>query len=165
MSRPSTTAATSTGEWPEVLPAVQVRMARPTGRLEAVTAFYRDLLGLPELHRSRGDGWTVVMLGLPGDRYHLELVAHDDGIDGTAPTGENLLVLYFDSARQRDTVATRLRDGGAPEVHLDNPWWARHGAVAFSDPDRWRVVLMPHPVPLLPATEPPAGAGAPPAAS
>ncbi|ETZ44028.1 hypothetical protein MAV3388_00525 [Mycobacterium avium subsp. hominissuis 3388] len=90
----------------------------------------------------------MVMFGLPGDQYHLEFVAHRDGIDGTAPTQENLLVSYFESAAQQQSVAARCREAGAEEVVLDNPWWRRNGADAFLDPDGWTIVLMPRPVPL-----------------
>jgi hypothetical protein len=44
---------TTAGTWPEELPALQVRFARPTDRLDEVTASYGTLLGLPELHRGR----------------------------------------------------------------------------------------------------------------
>jgi catechol 2,3-dioxygenase-like lactoylglutathione lyase family enzyme len=140
---------TTQGEWPPELPAVQMRFARPTARLDEITWFYGEVLGLPLLHRSDGDGWTVVMVGLPGDRYHLEFVAHVDGIDGTAPTGEHLQVFYLAGEEDQRRVADRLRAHRVPEVGLDNPWWGRHGAVAFEDPDGWRVVLMPRPVPLI----------------
>lgn len=97
------------GIWPDSLPAVEVRFARPTDKLDDVVAFYTELLGLPELYRTQGHGYEVVMVGLPGDRY----------------------------------------DAGHEPVELDNPWWRENGALAFSDPDGWRVVLMPKPVPLL----------------
>ena len=34
-------------QWPDHLPVVQVRIARPTGQPERVAGFYRDGLGLP----------------------------------------------------------------------------------------------------------------------
>ncbi|CAG6883675.1 Uncharacterized protein YycE [Mycobacterium avium subsp. paratuberculosis] len=138
----------STGAWPAPLPAVQVRFARPTAQLDRIVEFYRDVLHLPQLHSAGDDEWSVVMFGLPGDQYHLEFVAHRDGIDGTAPTRENLLVFYFESAAQQQSVAARCREAGAEEVVLDNPWWRRNGADAFLDPDGWTIVLMPRPVPL-----------------
>lgn len=138
----------STGAWPAQLPAVQVRFARPTAQLDRIVEFYRDVLHLPQLHSAGDDEWSVVMFGLPGDQYHLEFVAHRDGIDGTAPTRENLLVFYFESAAQQQSVAARCREAGAEEVVLDNPWWRRNGADAFLDPDGWTIVLMPRPVPL-----------------
>jgi catechol 2,3-dioxygenase-like lactoylglutathione lyase family enzyme len=143
--------STTMGSWPAELPAVQMRFARPTGRLDDITAFYGKILGLPLLHRSEYDDWTVVMFGLPGDRYNLEFVAHIDGIDGTAPSGENLQVFYFDNEADQQMVAQRLRGAGIDEIELDNPWWGHNGALAFPDPDGWRIVLMPIPVPLIDA--------------
>ena len=56
--------------------AAQIRIARPTDRLEEVVAFYRDGLGLEELGGfSDHDGYTGVMLGLPGPRAHLEFTS------------------------------------------------------------------------------------------
>jgi hypothetical protein len=41
----------------------QVRVARPTGRLEAVTGFYRDGLGLAEFtHHAEGSPQTIPRL-------------------------------------------------------------------------------------------------------
>ncbi|ODR09134.1 extradiol dioxygenase [Mycolicibacillus koreensis] len=142
-----------TGQWPAHLPAVQVRHARPTARLADIIEFYGAVLGLPELHRNTDGDWSVVMFGLPGEHHHLEFVAHrdgiGDGIDGTAPTRENLLVFYFDSTAGQQAVADRCRRSGARAVTPDNPWWGRHGAVAFLDPDGWTIVLMPAPIRLV----------------
>lgn len=138
----------SSGVWPDSLPAVEVRFARPTDKLDQVVAFYTELLGLPELYRTRGHGYQVVMVGLPGDKYHLEFTSHIDGSPGTAPTDENLLVFYFAAETQMFEVVQRLGDAGHEPVDLDNPWWRENGALAFADPDDWRVVLMPRPIVL-----------------
>ncbi|WP_425450336.1 hypothetical protein [Virgifigura deserti] len=37
--------------WPDGTDVVQVRIARPTDKLEEVVAFYRDGLGLPNMIR------------------------------------------------------------------------------------------------------------------
>jgi hypothetical protein len=52
-------------EWP----VAQIRIARPTARMEAVVRFYRDGLGLPILTTFSGHaGYSGVMLGLPAPR-------------------------------------------------------------------------------------------------
>ena len=99
----------SDGVWPDRLPAVEVRIARPTDKLAEVL------------------GYPVAMVGLPGDKYHLEFTSHGDGSPGRAPSGES----------------------GHEPVELDNPWWRENGAIAFADPDNWRIVLMPNPIPLV----------------
>jgi catechol 2,3-dioxygenase-like lactoylglutathione lyase family enzyme len=138
----------SDGVWPDRLPAVEVRIARPTDKLGEVLDFYCRDLGLPELYRAAAYGYQVVMVGLPGDTYHLEFTSHDDGSPGRAPTDENLLVFYFAAADQMFDVVTRLGESGHEPVELDNPWWRENRAIAFADPDNWRIVLMPNPIPL-----------------
>ena len=112
----------SDGVWPDRLPAVEVRIARPTDKLAEVLDFYCGDLGLPELFRSAGDGYQVVMVGLPGDKYHLEFTSRDDGSPGRAPTDENRLVFYFATADQMFDVVTRLDK--ATEVE-----YLRHGGI------------------------------------
>ncbi len=58
--------------WPKNMNAVQVRVARPTDKLEEVVRFYRDGLGLEVIGSFEGhSGYSGVMLGLPGRDYHL----------------------------------------------------------------------------------------------
>ena len=133
--------------WPSGLPVRQVRVARPTDRLDEVVRFYRDGLGLPELFRfDEHDGYSGVMLGLPGSQYHLEFTHHRDGSPGDAPTEDNLLVLYFDERDAVNEVAARLATVGGQTVEAENPFWPANGGVTVEDPDGWRVVLMPAPV-------------------
>jgi predicted N-acetyltransferase YhbS len=129
-----------------VPPIRQVRVARPTDRLDEVVGFYRDGLGLPELGRFAGHaGYRGVLLGLPRAGHHLEFTQHDDGSPGPAPTRDNLLVLYLGDRAAVDRVAAGLAGRGHPPVAAENPYWTGQGAVSVEDPDGWRVVLMPHP--------------------
>jgi catechol 2,3-dioxygenase-like lactoylglutathione lyase family enzyme len=132
--------------WPEGTPARQVRIARPTDRLQAIIAFYRDGLGLPELFRFEGhDGYSGIMLGLPDASCHLEFTQHVDGSPCPAPTRDNLLVLYFDGEQHARAVARRLEAQGGAIVPAENPYWTNTGAITVEDPDGWRVVLAPGP--------------------
>src|SRR3981189_2162421 len=108
---------TSAGALPDRLPAVEVRITRPTDKLGEVLDFYRRDLGLPELYRTTAHVYRVVLVGLPGDKYHLEFTSHDDGSLGRAPTDENLLVFYFAEDQMFDVV-TRLGEGGHEPVRL-----------------------------------------------
>lgn len=138
---------TKTPQWPAAMPVAQVRVARPTDRLEAVVAFYRDGLRLPELARFEGHaGYTGVILGLPGTGYHLEFTTNEAGSPCPAPTTDNLLVLYFDDPAAQQATASRLAARGYPAVEAENPYWPQHDGVTVEDPDGWRVVLMPQPV-------------------
>ena len=132
--------------WPVQLPVRQVRIARPTDRLDAVVRFYRDGLGLLELDRFEDhDGFSGVMLGLPDAAYHLEFTTHVQGSPGAAPSHENLLVLYFGSGAEAAAVVQRLSGLGYDSVEAENPFWEKVGAVTVEDPDGWRVVLAPRP--------------------
>lgn len=120
---------------------VQVRIARHTSRLDAVVAFYRDGLGLPELYRFENhEGYDGVMLGLPGKAYHLEFTQHLGGPVPSAPSGDDLLVLYIPDRAQLASLRERLERLGYRSVVPKNPYWLRD-AVTFEDPDGWRVVL------------------------
>jgi catechol 2,3-dioxygenase-like lactoylglutathione lyase family enzyme len=133
----------SSAGWPSGLPVRQVRIARPTNRLDEVVRFYRDGLGLRELGRFEDhEGYTGVMLGLPGADHHLEFTTHELGSPGDAPTRDNLLVLYFGSAAEMEAVLERV---GGSRVEAENPYWPASGGVTIEDPGGWRVVLMPAP--------------------
>jgi catechol 2,3-dioxygenase-like lactoylglutathione lyase family enzyme len=121
--------------------AAQIRVARPTNRLDEVVKFYRDGLGLPELFRFNGhDGYDGVMIGLPGRSFHLEFTSHRNRNDGTAPSRDNLLVFYIPDAEQLVRARQRLESLGHRPVTPENPYWLDK-SVSFEDPDGWRIVL------------------------
>ena len=117
---------------------MQVRIARQTGRLDEVVAFYRDHLGLPELTRFVDhDGYSGVILDLPGTGAHLEFTATHH-VEPPTPHVEDLLVLYLGG---REAVDHMVERSAAPTVPSTNPYWDRTG-VTILDPDGFRVVLV-----------------------
>jgi catechol 2,3-dioxygenase-like lactoylglutathione lyase family enzyme len=117
--------------------AMQVRFARHTDALDACVGFWRDRLGLPELTRFENhEGYTGVILDLPGTGAHLELTT-GGGHAASVPDPELLVVLYLG-----DWAAVRARAAaiGAEPVPAANPYWDRCG-LTFEDPDGFRVVL------------------------
>jgi catechol 2,3-dioxygenase-like lactoylglutathione lyase family enzyme len=124
------------------LPAVQIRVARPTDRLPEVVRFYSEGLGLPVIGSFSGHaGYDGVMIGLPGHPYHLEFTHHEHGSPCPAPSLDNLLVFYIPERAAIAAIAQRLVALGHPEVEPENPYWREHGKT-FADPDGWRIVLM-----------------------
>jgi ribosomal protein S18 acetylase RimI-like enzyme/catechol 2,3-dioxygenase-like lactoylglutathione lyase family enzyme len=120
-------------------PAMRLRVARHTERLDELVAFYRDGLGLIEIGRFRDhDGYDGVFLEVPGTHAHLELTA-GGGHGAPAPHPESLLVFYLGEEKAVRAVASRL---GTDPVSPANPYWAAH-ATTFQDPDGFQVVLVP----------------------
>jgi NAD(P)H-dependent FMN reductase len=116
---------------------MRLRVARHTDDLPAVVAFYRDVVGFPEVGRFEDhDGYDGVILEVPGPQTHLEFTT-GGGHVAAQPHPENLLVLYFDDVAARDELAERI---GQPTVRPENPYWERR-ALTFADPDGWQLVL------------------------
>ncbi|MCZ7414125.1 MULTISPECIES: VOC family protein [unclassified Streptomyces] len=136
-----------TAAWPAHLDVGAVRFARPTAAYEAVVAFYRDDLGLPVLAAWRGDaghaGYDGAVFGLPGTPVHMEITQHGDPPRVPEPHPENQLVLYLRGPEAVAAASGRLEARGHRPVAAANPYWPRRGAVLFTDPDGWRVVLAP----------------------
>lgn len=127
--------------WSDGIEIAQIRVARPTDRLEEVVAFYEEGLGLPRIGSFEGhDGYDGVMLGLPGREHHLEFTRHEHGSPCPAPSRDNLLVLYIPNAAHLARIRGRLEALGHRAVEPENPYW-RDKSVTFEDPDGWRVVL------------------------
>jgi len=119
--------------------SLQLRVARHTGRLDELTRFYRDGLGLPEIGQFRDhDGYDGVFFDVPGTGTHLEFTS---GGDSTMPSPhpESLLVLY---AGNEDAAAEIVRRLDVEPVEPANPYWAEHG-ITIADPDGFRIVLVP----------------------
>ena len=118
---------------------MQLRVARHTKRLDELVRFYRDDLGLPEIGRfADHEDYDGVFLAVPGTSAHLEFTS--GGLhEPPAPNPETLLVLYLGS---HEAVARTCERVGAEPVEAANPYWRENG-VTLSDPDGFRVVLVP----------------------
>lgn len=129
-------------KWPQYFSVSQVRVARPTAKMEEIIRFYREGLGLPAIGSFHDhEGYDGIMLGMPGEALHLEFTSHVDGSPCPAPTKDNLLVFYLADKEQRDAMAARLAAMGYPAVAPENPYWETDG-ITIEDPDGWRIVLM-----------------------
>jgi catechol 2,3-dioxygenase-like lactoylglutathione lyase family enzyme len=124
-----------------MLPGKMVRVARPTDRLDEVVKFYTDGLGLQILDRfEHHEGFDGVMVGLPGESYHLEFTQQQGHFVGRAPTQEHLLVFYLPDPQEWQCTIDRIEAIGYAPIESYNPYWDKNG-VTFEDPDGYRVVL------------------------
>jgi catechol 2,3-dioxygenase-like lactoylglutathione lyase family enzyme len=118
-----------------------IRVARPTDRLDQVIRFYTDGLGFQLLyHFDNHEGFDGVMIGIPGESYHLEFTRQKGHMVGRAPTQDNLLVFYLPDRQEWQSAIDRMRAIGYESVKPYNPYWETSG-VTFEDPDGYRVVL------------------------
>lgn len=128
--------------WPQQMQVVQVRVARPTDKINELEKFYCEGIGLEKIGSFTGHrGYTGLMIGLPNANYHLEFTQHIDGSPCPAPTKDNLLVFYIPNIDTIQEIASRLEHMGYPKVAPENPYWEEKG-VTIEDPDGWRIVLM-----------------------
>jgi hypothetical protein len=130
--------------WPEDLPIAQIRIARPTDKLSEVQHFYCEGIGFKKLGGFENhNGYDGIMIGMPGNTYHLEFTQHEAGSPCPAPTKDNLLVLYIPNQESINKITRRLQQMGYPKVQPENVYWKDKQAITIEDPDGWRIVLMP----------------------
>jgi catechol 2,3-dioxygenase-like lactoylglutathione lyase family enzyme len=122
-------------------PRAAIRIARPSRDLIAAERFYAGGLGLRVLFRAEANGpgeHDLIMLGLPGAAWHLELVGGPNLIAEPTPTAEDLFVIYLDGPVDEGLIA-RLVEAGGRRVE-QSAYWDRWG-VTVADPDGYRLVL------------------------
>ena len=128
-------------KWPLDIGVSQVRIARPTDKLEEVIKFYNEFLGLEIIASFKNhNGYDGVMFGLPSKDYHLEFTSHKNGSPCPAPTKDNLLVFYIPKKSEIAKICKKLNENGIYEVSPENPYW-ENNSVTFEDPDGWRIVF------------------------
>jgi catechol 2,3-dioxygenase-like lactoylglutathione lyase family enzyme len=118
-----------------------LRVARPTDDLERVVKMYREGLGFEILGSfADHDGFDGVMLGIPGEGYHLEFTHQRDHLAGRAPTEDNLLVFYLPDRGEWIARCEQMLRAEFTDVRSFNPYWEKQGRT-FEDPDGYRVVI------------------------
>ena len=117
-----------------------LRIARPTDNIEALLRFYVDGLGFQVLTRFEDNAFAGIVLGHPGQAYHLEFTHQKGAKVGKAPTKDNLLVLYLPQRLAYQAAIGAMIEAGFRPVVSTNPYWEQHGKT-FEDPDGYRVVL------------------------
>lgn len=121
--------------------APHLRIARPVSDLERAARMYCDGLQLQVLYRFEDhEGFSGVMVGVPGAAYHFEFtVCHAHPV-APAPTAEDLAVFYVPSEPEWQLACTRMQSAGFRSVAAFNPYWEERGRT-FEDIDGYRVVL------------------------
>lgn len=125
----------------ETLRSAHLRVARPTDRIDEVTAFYSNALGFRVLGQFKDhEGFDGVMLGHDGAGFHLEFTTKHGHTVGPAPSQDHLLVFYLpDDAKWREAI-DRIESFGCSSVKSLNPYWDKEGRT-YEDPDGYRIVI------------------------
>ena len=125
--------------WPGHLPVGALRVVRWSANYQQTTRFYKDIIGLPVLETFQSSyGLDGMILGMPGGRFHLEIVRLPD--DRRPAPGLDQLVFYLSDSDAQEAVKARLAAAGMyPIPQID--YWDANGGVTFADPDGREVVF------------------------
>jgi catechol 2,3-dioxygenase-like lactoylglutathione lyase family enzyme len=119
-----------------------LRIARPSRDLAAAERFWCGGVGFDVLWRTEPDHsgeHQLLMVGMPGARWHLELVQDPELLAAHPPSEEDLLVLYLGRPASQDWVE-RTQARGGRRVPARNTYWDQWG-ITLEDPDGYRLVL------------------------
>lgn len=119
-----------------------IRIARPTRSVNAAERFWCEGVGLKVLWRTGTEavgGHSLLMVGIVGAPWHLELVENPDTLDANPPSAEDLLVVYRGHPINQTEIQQLILAGGKV-VPARNPYWDKYG-ITIEDPDGYRLVL------------------------
>ncbi|MFT5232797.1 MAG: hypothetical protein ACI9UK_000964 [Candidatus Krumholzibacteriia bacterium] len=118
-----------------------LRVARPTDNLKAIADMYIAGLGLGVVGSFEDhEGFDGIIIGNPGDPYHLEFTSSSGHRAGRAPTLDNLLVYYYPEKEDWTECCQSMTAAGFQPVASFNPYWDDNGQT-FEDLDGYRVVI------------------------
>lgn len=122
-------------------PGSIVRIARPTDNLAEVASMYCSGLGFEKLSAFEDHaGFNGVIIGHPGQPYHLEFTSQNGHSVGSAPTKDHLLAFYIPEYEEWKSTCQKMVAAGFIDVASYNPYWDVEGRT-FEDLDGYRVVL------------------------
>ena len=117
-----------------------LRIARHVRDLLRTVEMYRGGLGLPLLDSFKDHaGFDGVMLGFADAGYHFEFT-HCATLEVTAPSPEDLVVLYVPDEQEWASLCAAMLEAGFKAVASLNPYWDVSGRT-FEDADGYRIVL------------------------
>jgi catechol 2,3-dioxygenase-like lactoylglutathione lyase family enzyme len=119
-----------------------LRIVRPTKDLDTTETFWVEGVGLEALWRNdhpHAGEHALLMVGVAGAVWHLEIVDDPAAAAESRPSAEDLLVLYLGESADPQWV-DRICAHGGTVVPSRNPYWDQWG-VTIKDPDGHLLVL------------------------
>lgn len=123
---------------PQLVPDLTLRIVHLVDDLDRTERFWVEGVGLQVEYRSEpGPDLPLVMVGLPGSGWHLELV----GEPGSAPpdSDDGLVVLYLGEDPEQEWL-DRITQHGGRIVSARNAYWDTWGTT-IATPSGHRLVL------------------------
>lgn len=102
---------------------------------------YVNALGFVEIGSFEDhEGFDGVMLGLPGENWHLEYTFCKGHPVQPTPTAEDILIFYIPVESEWRQLCDAMRLAGFSECEPLNPYWSKNGCM-FMDNDGYQVVI------------------------
>lgn len=121
---------------------VEFRSARHTNNLEAIKAFYVQILGLEVLGEFvNHDGYDGIFLGLKGNDWHLEFTSNKENATHNQDP-DDILVFYPENEDQFNSIISNIEKRNLDILSPRNPYWADNG-ILISDPDGFNLIISP----------------------
>lgn len=116
------------------------RYARHTKKLNALERFYTQVIGLNKLGEFKNhNGYDGIFLGHKSADWHLEFTSSNSHTNQHFDE-DDLLVFYFESQKEIDSIIRRANDFNILIVQPKNPYWIKKG-IQLNDPDGYGVIL------------------------
>lgn len=119
---------------------MKFRVARHTNRLEQLTDFYVNTIGLSFLGEFKNhSGYDGVFIGRNDSDWHLEFTQTSEPVDHIF-NPDDILVFYPESQSEYNDLLERINNSKVDKPLAKNPYWKVNG-ITLLDPDGYTVVI------------------------
>lgn len=118
---------------------MKFRYARHTNKLNVLTDFYTNIIGLELLGAFKNhEGFDGVFIGLKNKDWHLEFTQTEGKVNNKLDE-DDLLILY-PNIIHFNIIKEMVFKNNIPILKAKNPYWDTNGITIY-DPDQYRVII------------------------
>jgi catechol 2,3-dioxygenase-like lactoylglutathione lyase family enzyme len=119
---------------------MKLRIARHTNKIEEITKFYTEVIGLEIIGRfSNHDGYDGVFFGKNNLDWHLEFTTSEDAAAHIWDE-DDLIVFYPENENQHKNILQAIKEQNIRLYTPKNPYWGSNG-ILIKDPDDFGIVI------------------------
>lgn len=119
---------------------MHLRIARHTNRIDQLTTFYCNIIGLDILGEFKDhDGYDGVFIGKKGLSWHLEFTQSETAAEHTVDE-EDLIVFYPETQTDYNAMLKRIEANRSKTYKAKNPYWNQNG-ILIKDPDDYGIII------------------------